>query len=314
MSTQTTQIEIDYDVLVHGAIGTDYLLQLDGIPPAGEVRSIEREVRTVGGEAANCAVALATWGARVCLCGNPVGNDSNGRFVTAQLALLPNLTLKAPILDQFETPYSVIMSAQHQPRAVLVRNAAAKSFDESSSRTRHDGAQDTTWPSARLATCDGNLPSSTLRLAKHLCENGAGRAGTPLFAKDALLNESVAPLAEVVLLSDAFWPHCNETQLSRLASERADEWGNTVVITRGRQGGVWCRAGEKPQRYAAVNIGEEDLLSSVGAGDVFRAGLLWSRLQGWEWEHGLRFAAAAAGLKCRQAVVAPELGQIEAIV
>jgi sugar/nucleoside kinase (ribokinase family) len=302
------QAENTYDVLVHGAIGTDYLLQLDGIPPAGEVRSIEREVRTVGGEAANCALALATWGARVCLCGNPLGNDSNGRFVTAQLALLPNLTLKAPVLQDFETPYSVVMSAWQQPRAVLVRNAAAKRYDEASS-TQDENHEDDGWPSARLATCDGTQPMNTHRLARHL---RAG--GTPLFAQDALLNESVAPLAELVLLTGAFWPRSTEKQMALMACERANEWGNTVVITRGGQGGVWCRAGEKPQHYAAVNIGDEDLLGSVGARDVFRAGLLWSRLQGWEWERGLHFAAAAAALKCREATTIPELGQIEAIV
>jgi sugar/nucleoside kinase (ribokinase family) len=275
------QAENTYDVLVHGAIGTDYLLQLDGIPPAGEVRSIEREVRTVGGEAANCALALATWGARVCLCGNPLGNDSNGRFVTAQLALLPNLTLKAPVLQDFETPYSVVMSAWQQPRAVLVRNAAAKRYDEASS-TQDENHEDDGWPSARLATCDGTQPMNTHRLARHL---RAG--GTPLFAQDALLNESVAPLAELVLLTGAFWPRSTEKQMALMACERANEWGN---------------------------IGDEDLLGSVGARDVFRAGLLWSRLQGWEWERGLHFAAAAAALKCREATTIPELGQIEAMV
>jgi sugar/nucleoside kinase (ribokinase family) len=265
-------------------------------------------MRTVGGEAANCALALATWGARVCLCGNPLGNDSNGRFVAKELAAVPNLTLKVPVVEGFETPYSVVMSARHQPRAVLVRNAAAKTYDETSAST-----QDTNWPSARLATCDGSQPVSTYRLAQQLRENGIGEVCTPLYARDAVLNSSVAPLAEVVLLNDAFWPRSTETQLARMACERAAEWSNTVVITRGREGGVWCHAGEKPQRYAAVNIGHEDLSGIVGAADVFRAGLLWSRLQGWEWERGLRFSAAALALRCRDAAV-PALGQIEAMV
>lgn len=298
-----------FDVLVHGMIGADYLLQLDGIPPAGEVRVIEREVRGVGGEAANCALALAMWGARVCLTGNPLGDDSNGRLAAGQLAAQSNLTLHLPRLqdqDQdYETPYSVVLAAWRAPRVVLVRHQAAQRYDQNSGADAPAGA----WPASRLATCDGNLVSATYRMARRLKERG-----TPLFAQDALLNESLAPLAEVVLLTDAFWPRANEKQLLRTACERANEWGNTVVITRGAQGGVWCHAGQNAQRYAPAAMGDEDVLGSVGAGDVFRAGLLWARLQGWEWERGLRFAAVAAALKCRLAGVMPQLGQIEAVL
>jgi sugar/nucleoside kinase (ribokinase family) len=117
-----------------------------------------------------------------------------------------------------------------------------------------------------------------------------------------------------VLLTDAFWPRANEKQLLRAACERANEWGNTVIITRGAQGGVWCRAGHSAQRFAPIAAGDEDILGSIGAGDVFRAGLLWARLQHWDWERGLRFAAAAAALKCRLAGAMPQLGQIEAVL
>lgn len=299
--------DASFDILVHGAIGADYLLQLDELAHAGEVRNIESELRIAGGEAVNCARALATWGARVALCGNPLGDDANGRFVIKELAQVDNLTLLAPVIEGFETPYSVMMCASQlhksrQSRAVLMRNSSARGFDASQQSTEEK------WPTAQLATCHGSSLSSAYRFGRQMRERG-----TTLYAQGALLNEPVARLCEIVTLTDAFWPDFSEELLLRTASKHAGAWNNTVLITRGAQGGVWCRAGEKAQRYDAFCV-EDDLLGSVGAGDVFRAGLLWSRLNNYEWKQSIRFASAAAAIKCTLPGAFPTIGQIEAIL
>jgi sugar/nucleoside kinase (ribokinase family) len=134
--------------------------------------------------------------------------------------------------------------------------------------------------------------------------------GIPLFARD--VQEPIAPLAEVVLLSSNAFPSAGEEEMS-MAYELAHRWKNTVVIVRGAQGCIWCRVGAQAQRYEAPVVGEPDPLGGIGAVDVFRAGLLWSRLQEWNWEHSLRFASAALALKYQLPDGIPSLGQIEAI-
>jgi sulfofructose kinase len=298
-----------YDVLVHGLIGIDYLLGLDSIPTPGEVSAIENEARLAGGEAVNCALMLAKWGARVALCGNPYGSDSNGRALLKAMTEVPGLTLLASHVPEMETPYSVVLSAWNGPRTVLTRHEGAMEWERA---WEAKAVMPDLWPGARLATCDGHWLSPTYQLAQMLKERSV-----PLIAQDALLNESVAALAEIVLLTDAFWPGENEKHLLREARARADEWGNTVIITRGKAGGVWCAAGNMPQHFEPVHCGEDNLAGSVGAGDVFRAGLLWSRLCGYDWGQTLRFAAAAAAIKCTRPAgyeALPTRDEVEALV
>ena len=40
------------------------------------------------------------------------------------------------------------------------------------------------------------------------------------------------------------------------------------------------------------------VVDSTGAGDVFRAGLIYGRLQSWDLERAIQFASAAAALNC----------------
>jgi ribokinase len=300
--------EANFDILVHGAIGVDYLLQLDGAPAAGETRTIEREVRTLGGGAANCALTLATWGAHVCLCGKPPGNDGNGRFVAAQLAAVPNLTLHTSTRDDTETPYRVVLAAPDQASAILLRHSSgAENGEAAGDSTKPAGAPGEEWPHARLAACDGNSTARTYQVARQM-----HLRGVPLFARASAPDDVVTSLAEVVILTAEFSPQAAEEQLMHIACERAQQCGNTVVIMRGAQGIIWCRAGETAQIYASPLAENPDPIGNIGADDVYGAGLLWSRLQGWNWEQGLRFASVASALKCGQPEGVPSLGQIAA--
>jgi sugar/nucleoside kinase (ribokinase family) len=42
-----------------------------------------------------------------------------------------------------------------------------------------------------------------------------------------------------------------------------------------------------------------EVADSTGAGDIFRAGMVYATAQGWPAERSLRFASAAAALNCR---------------
>lgn len=300
--------ETDFDVWVHGAIGVEYLLQLDGVPASGQVRHIQREIRRVGGEAVHCALALANWGASVCLTGTPQGNDGNGRFVAKELAAVTNLTLRAPFHDEYETPYCVVLGSPHKPHSLLVRNEISNHDRAESDRQADASTRELAGaPATHLATCDSSGATRTYPLLLNMRERGI-----PLFARD--VQEPIAFLAEVVLLSSTAYPSADEQEMMSVAYELAHRWKNTVVIERGAQGCIWCRAGDQAQRYEAPNVGEPDPLGGIGAADVFRAGLLWSRLQAWTWEQSLRFASAASALKYPLPDGIPSLGQIEAIL
>src|SRR5690349_11825679 len=96
-------------ILVFGTVCVDRVCRLARMPEAGGYVEAISEVRMLGGEAANTAYALRSWGAEVVLAGNGIANDTEGDFVRSELArrgiqaitdhLLP--AVRTPVCDVF---------------------------------------------------------------------------------------------------------------------------------------------------------------------------------------------------------------------
>jgi sugar/nucleoside kinase (ribokinase family) len=71
-----------------------------------------------------------------------------------------------------------------------------------------------------------------------------------------------------------------------------------TVIKRGGLGSILINR-EKITNLPAVKIPEDEIIDSIGAGDAFDTGMIYSLLQDWQFEKGQRFAnlAAASTLK-----------------
>lgn len=189
----------EFDILLHGSIGVDYILELDGSPLPGELRAIEGEVRQAGGEAVICARLLAAWGARIALFGNPIGDDSNGRAVQRDLETIPNLQLFAPLLAGYETPYRVILRSAHAAPALLAR--ASENGDEA---LRRNGQEPVALPTARLAVAGAGQSLRALEFARACGSTGIKLVCGPLPASVTPLGAELASLSEIVLREDAW--------------------------------------------------------------------------------------------------------------
>jgi len=78
----------------------------------------------------------------------------------------------------------------------------------------------------------------------------------------------------------------------RIADLIADGTTETIILKRGPQGAVVINSdGSLEVIGFAV-----DVLNTVGAGDAFASGLIWSRLQGWDWQRSCRFGNACGAL------------------
>ncbi len=69
-----------------------------------------------------------------------------------------------------------------------------------------------------------------------------------------------------------------------------------VVITRGTKGSMGVSGGEIIQQGAY----KVDAVDTTGAGDVYHGAYVYGVLRGWAMGECMRFASAAAALKCRQ--------------
>jgi len=86
-----------------------------------------------------------------------------------------------------------------------------------------------------------------------------------------------------------------------------------VVITLGDRGSVGTTGGE-PMVQPAFRVATVD---TTGAGDVFHGAYIYGMLQGWDMARCMRFASAAAALKCMQfgaQTAIPRLHEVEEMI
>ena len=301
----TSNADAEFDFLVYGLIGVEYLLEIDAAIAAGAQRRIHREQRCAGGSAALTAAALAHWGARVILMGNPLGDDPNGRLVSRQLAAIPNLKLRTPTLAQFETPYTVTIHAPDDQPAILIRHGDVENYLNTPRNDNSPG-----WPRARLVFCDSEFGSRAEDLTLW-----CGKSTTPLILKGLASErpQTTPPSGIMVTLPSGG----NWASMERLTLQLARRLSTLVVaLERHSFNGVWARPEGRSGRFClpAAGCNPSGLL---GLEEVFHASLAWGRFQDWDWDDSLRYAMAAATLKASSAAGMegiPERAAIEAVV
>ena len=115
-----------YDFHIHDVVRVEYRVSTDGPAfPRGYAR-IEDENRVAGGNGVVAAQALASWGAKVLLTSNVLGDDSHGQFLRDSLAGTENLTYEPQIQAGFATPYAILIRAGKFDAGALLSPSAAQ--------------------------------------------------------------------------------------------------------------------------------------------------------------------------------------------
>ena len=101
--------------------------------------------------------------------------------------------------------------------------------------------------------------------------------------------------------------------MEQSASRFLDYGAASVSVTDGAQGS-WLVTRERTIHQPAFAI---EAVDTNGAGDVFSGAMVYGLVQGWEHEDCLRFAAAAAALKCQgmgNRAALPTRGQVDSFL
>lgn len=276
-----------YDAIIYGTICLDVIWRVRDLPPPGGYADVLEERKAVGGEAANTAIALTRWGARVALLGNLIGDDEEG--------VLPRdlFARDAPDIDLGlirtahggETPYCLCIATADGDRTMIGRGfqgVETEPLDPALARE------------ARVFTMDPNQYEAGLRA----CQVAAG-AGMAILPMDYTREPEVNRASEIVVTSTDHVGDMGETDIETYAAGIRDADGPTAIITRGPRGcivaerGVAAGTARRLPAYTAPEV-----IDSTGAGDIFRAGLIYGTLRAWDLDRTLRFASAAAALNC----------------
>lgn len=280
-----------WDVVGLGANSVDYVHHLPAFPQPADTSTkieIERSDVSCGGQMATALAACARLGLRVRYIG-AAGNDDNGHLIRRELEG-----------RGVDLTYLVTHEARNQYAVVLI--------------DRPSGERLIMWQrDERLALHDDEVPESALAAA-HLLhvddvdQPAAIRAarlargrGITVTSDIDRLTPRTAELVEAVTIP-MFAAHvpARLTGISDLPAALAvlrAPHHELMVVTLGADGALAADA-DTLYRVPGVAVHAVD---TTGAGDVFRAGFLYARRQGWGVERQLRFANAAAAVSCTRA-------------
>ncbi|HEY9077733.1 MAG TPA: carbohydrate kinase family protein [Anaerolineaceae bacterium] len=284
-----------FDLLVAGEINPDLILSDPNLNPQfGQAETLVKNLElTIGSSSVIFACGAARLGLKVAFTGI-IGKDMFGQYMLEAMQAR-GVDTRGVIVDPgIRTGMSVILN-RGTDRAIL------------------------TYPGAISCLRIEQIPESLLAESRHLhiasyfLQTELQPSLPDLFqrAHKLGLTTSLDPnwdpsgnwqgLIDLLPLIDIFLPNENEAlALTKSRSiEQAAEWLSSrcqvVVIKRGSQG-AFARSGNHTASCPALKV---TIADTVGAGDSFDAGFIYSFLQGWSLDHSLLLAAACGSLSTR---------------
>jgi sugar/nucleoside kinase (ribokinase family) len=267
----------------------------------------------LGGNGANCAYVLAGLGAPTALC-SAIGQDELGRLVEMWLAEQGVNLAGCVQSTEHATAFTTIVSDRALNRLAFHHPGALAVF----------GLDDI--PTALLQTAEVVLATS-YPILPSLRPTGFARLLADAHGRGAITALDIGPaigrpaqLAELApLLPDVDYLIANRYELAVCTGVEDEEAGaalllaagaSCVMVKLGAAGAAVYRA-ENQVRVPAFPVA---VTSTVGAGDAFNAGLLYSLQLGRPLEEAVRYANAVAALviSSRQGILGcPTLDQVD---
>ena len=280
----------EFDVAGFGTNAVDFLIRVPRYPEFDSKVELEDYSQLAGGEIATAMVGLQRLGLRTCYVGR-FGRDAAGDFGLRTLREEGVDVSLAEQVDGATTQIAfIIIDAATGERTVIWKRDAKLSYAE-------DEAPVEVAARASVLHCTPHDARACVRLAKE-----AKRAGTIVSIDlDNLFPgvEDLLPLVDV-LIASAELPGrmlgiADQAEAIKAMHER---FGSALVgVTLGEEGSLLYCGGEFVRTPGfPVPGGCRD---TTGAGDSFRAGLLYGLVKGETVGESARIANAVAALKCR---------------
>lgn len=257
---------------------------------------IESEATYLGGEAANTAVTLRSWGKDVRLVGNELGKGVesdvlNRMLVERGFTDLDHGQAQTPVCDIYVTPDGE-------------RTMFGRGFSSMEIALDPDHIP---FKSGEWFTAEPNMSTLSRQVSR-----AARRAGMKMYLMDFFQPND--PIFE-----GSFWQSSTDwvsergnvrTQTSWL-SEWIDKHGCFAILSDGPRGFV-AGSPDIPVRHYAT-FPAPKVVDMTGAGDMFRAGMLYGLDSGWSVNECLAFASAAGSLGVGSLGATTSVPPIEAI-
>jgi sulfofructose kinase len=294
-------------ILCIGMPVRDLTFRVSGVPARGSKENATHFEEICGGNALNAAIGIVRLGGRATICG-PMGDarDTSDRYIFDKLAH-----------EGIETKHVVRMPG-------LVTPISAIMIDPTGERTIVTFRDPELWKvqlppiETLLDDCAAILTESrAAEFCTDLCAE-AVRRGIPVIVdvdramslREGLLNAS----SHLVFSSEPLQETADVADDAKALHKIAKLTKSFLAGTRGPQGTIWLDEHGAIQETPAFHVHTVDTL---GAGDVFHGAFALAITEKQELRQALRFASAAAALKCTRfggAFAAPQRAEVEALL
>jgi len=294
-------------ILCIGMPVRDLTFHTPGVPGRGSKENATAFDEICGGNALNAAIGIVRLGGRASICG-PMGDarETSSRFIFEQMKH-----------EGIETKHLI-----HMPG--LVTPISAVMIDPSGERTIVTFRDPQLWHvklpdfDTLLDDCHAILTESRCaEFCTDLCAE-AVRRGIPVVVdvdramslREGLLNAST----HLVFSSEPLQETADVSDDGQALHKIAKLTKSFLAGTRGPRGTIWLDERGQLQETPAFPVHTVDTL---GAGDVFHGAFALAITEGQELREALRFASAAAALKCTRfggAFAAPQRDEVAALL
>jgi len=307
MNFQATAPKIPPRILCIGMPVRDLTFRVHGVPARGSKENATHFEEICGGNALNAAIGIVRLGGRASVCG-PMGDarEVSSRFIFERLAH-----------EGIETNHLV-----HMPG--LVTPISGIMIDPSGERTIVTFRDPELWKvslpdsDVLLEDCAAILTESRCaEFCTELCAE-ACRRGIPVIVdvdRAMSLREGLLTASSHLVFSSEPLQETADVADDGLALKKIAKLTSSFLAgTRGSRGTIWLDEQQNLQETPAFPVHTVDTL---GAGDVFHGALALAITEGQELRAALRFASAAAALKCTRfggAFAAPQRAEVEQLL
>jgi sulfofructose kinase len=266
-------------VLCLGQATLDQVFQLDSPVVTGHKQSARCRDTVGGGVAANAAVAVARLGGHAVLVSR-IGDDADGETVLAGLRADGVDVAAVERVGGGSTPFSAVLVDPAGERTIVNHTPSDLLAGAPPALPRFDAVLvDGRWPDASALA---------LRIALERGLPGVVDADRPV--EPRLLDLA----SHIVFGEDALRSTTGAVDLADGLREVAERTDAMLAVTAGADGVVWLDH-STVHRLPAFEITAVD---TTGAGDTFHGAFALALAEGADDASALRFAAAAAAVKC----------------
>jgi sugar/nucleoside kinase (ribokinase family) len=278
-----------HDVYLYGMISpsTVYVLDEEFVyPKSNEYAEIEKSLPSVGGEAVNSAIMLSKLGVRTKLDGIWLNQSHAGKVMSL---LKPFGIDVSRITIKSEGGTMEIVIADRTSRTVFGNYARFHAGEKQWNEPQEQDIRQ-----ARMIALDPYLRETSMQVAQ-LCV----RNHKPYVTLDCRYDDFMANHAAAVIVShelrDQAYRNCDMQEIFKRYQYGCE---GLIIFTFGSDELWYARLDQPVRKYKPYKITPVD---TTGAGDSFRAGIVYGLLNSWDDESTVDFASAVAACVCLSA-------------